>query len=168
MREGTPANGDERLRPRSPGTTALRVGRSVRATRSSHLGGNSPGDLTGHDVDGAYVRYTFLLNRRHRQPAPLDVLPFFVDVNHVNGGTDGFEVPPGGLVVTKQFTVGASGHLLAASGHLHDHAVMMRLEDAANGRTLATVRTDHDSTGHTLRVQRPIFALWHRGRLGKR
>ena len=74
-----------------------------------------------------------------------------------------FEVPPGGLVVTKQFTVGASGHLLAASGHLHDHAVMMRLEDAANGRTLATVRTDRDSTGHTLRVQRPIFALWHRG-----
>ena len=40
---------------------------------------------------------------------------------------------------------------------------MMRLEDAANGRTLATVRTDRDSTGHTLRVQRPIFALWHRG-----
>jgi len=109
------------------------------------------------------VRYTFLLNPRHRQPAPRDVLPFLVDVNHVNGGTDGFEVPPGGLVVTKQFTVGASGHLLAASGHLHDHAVMMRLEDAANGRTLATVRTDRDSTGHTLRVRRPIFALWHRG-----
>ncbi|HTI03967.1 MAG TPA: hypothetical protein VL549_01510 [Gemmatimonadales bacterium] len=120
-------------------------------------------NLTGHDVDGAYVRYTFLLNPRHRQPAPRDVLPFLVDVNHVNGGADGFEVPPGGLVVTKQFTVGASGRLLAASGHLHDYAVMMRLEDAANGRTLATVRTDRDSTGHTLRVQRPIFALWHRG-----
>lgn len=120
-------------------------------------------NLTGHDVDGAYVRYTFLLNPTHRQPAPLDVLPFLVDVNHVNGGTDGFEVPPGGLVVTKPFTVAASGHLLAASGHLHDHAVMMRLEDAANGRTLATVRTDRDSTGHTLAVERPIFALWHRG-----
>jgi len=119
-------------------------------------------NLTGHDVDGAYVRYTFRLNGR-RQPAPLDVLPFLVDVNHTNGGTDGFEVPPGGLVVTKQFTVAASGHLLAASGHLHDHAVMMRLEDAANGHTMATVRTDRDSTGHTLRVQRPIFALWHRG-----
>lgn len=120
-------------------------------------------NLTGHDVDGAYVRYTFLLNARHRQPAPLDILPFFVDVHHINGGTDGFEVPPGGLVVTKQFTVAASGHLLAASGHLHDHAVMMRLEDAANGHVLAKVLTRRDSTGHTLAVERPIFALWHRG-----
>ncbi len=120
-------------------------------------------NLTGHDVDGAYVRYTFLLNQRHRQPAPLDVLPFFVDVHHVNGGTDGFEVPPGGLVVTKQFTVAASGHLLAASGHLHDHAVMMRLEDAGNGHILAKVRTRRDSTGHLLAVDRPIFALWNRG-----
>lgn len=120
-------------------------------------------NLTGHAVDGAYVRYTFLLNPRHRQPAPLDVLPFFVDVHHINGGTDGFEVPPGGLVVTKQFTVATSGHLLAASGHLHDHAVMMRLEDAANGHVLAKVRTRRDSTGHTLAVERPIFALWHRG-----
>ncbi|HEY6109129.1 MAG TPA: hypothetical protein VIV56_09535 [Gemmatimonadales bacterium] len=120
-------------------------------------------NLTGHDVDGAYVRYTFLLNPRHRQPAPLDVLPFLVDVHHVNGGTDGFEVPPGGMVVTKQFTVATSGHLLAASGHLHDHAVMMRLEDAANGHILAKVLTRRDSTGHTLAVERPIFALWHRG-----
>lgn len=120
-------------------------------------------NLTGNDVDGAYVRYTFLLNPRHRQPAPLDVLPFLVDVRHVNGGTDGFEVPPGGLVVTKQFTVAASGRLLAASGHLHDHAVMMRLEDAANGHILAKVLTRRDSTGHTLAVERPILALWHRG-----
>src|SRR5262249_44690810 len=30
-------------------------------------------NLTGHEVDGAYVRYTFQLNRR-RRPAPLDVL----------------------------------------------------------------------------------------------
>ena len=120
-------------------------------------------NLTGHDVDGAYVRYTFLLNQRHRQPAPLDVLPFLVDVHHVNGGTDGFEVPPGGLVVTKQFTVAASGHLLAASGHLHDHAVQMRLEDAANGHILAKVGTRRDSTGHLLAVERPIFALWNRG-----
>ena len=119
-------------------------------------------NLTGQDVDGAYVRYTFLLNG-HRQPAPLDVLPFLVDVNHVNGGTDGFEVPPGGLVVSKQFTVAASGHLLAASGHLHDHAVMMRLEDAANDHILAKVRTRRDSTGHTLAVERPIFALLNRG-----
>jgi len=120
-------------------------------------------NLTGHDVDGAYVRYTFLLNPRHRQPAPLDILPFFVDVHHVNGGTDGFEVPPGGMVVTKQFTVAASGHLLAASGHLHDHAVMMRLEDAANGHILAKVRTRRDSTGHLLSVDRPVFAIWNRG-----
>jgi hypothetical protein len=119
-------------------------------------------NLTGHDVDGAYIRYTFALNR-HRRPAPLDMLPFLVDVNGTYGGPDGFEVPPGGLVLTKQFTVATSGHLVAASGHLHDHAVMIRLEDAASGRTLARVRARRDSVGHTLAVERPIFALWNRG-----
>jgi hypothetical protein len=119
-------------------------------------------NLTGHDVDGAYIRYTFALNR-HRRPAPLDMLPFLVDVNGAYGGPDGFEVPPGGRVLTKQFTVATSGHLVAASGHLHDHAVMIRLEDAASGRTLARVRARRDSVGHTLAVERPIFALWNRG-----
>jgi hypothetical protein len=118
-------------------------------------------NLTGQDVDGAYVRYTFKLNR-HRRPAPLDVLPFYVDVHNTFGGADGFEVPPGGLVVTKQFSVATSGHLLAASGHLHDHAVMMRLEDAS-GRILARVRARRDSTGHTMAVERRILALWTRG-----
>lgn len=119
-------------------------------------------NLTGHEIDGAYVRYTFALNPR-RQPAPFDILPFFVDVNKVLGGADGFEVPPGGLVRTRPFTVSASGHLLAASGHLHDHAVMMRVEDAASGRTLATVRARRDSTGHTLGVERPVFGLLNKG-----
>jgi hypothetical protein len=119
-------------------------------------------NLTGHDVDGAYIRYTFELNR-HRRPAPLDMLPFLVDVNGTYGGPDGFEVPPGGIVLTKQFTVATSGHLLAASGHLHDHAVMIRLEDAASGHVLARVRARRDSVGHTLAVERPIFALWNRG-----
>ena len=119
-------------------------------------------NLTGHDVDGAYIRYTFELNR-HRRPAPLDMLPFLVDVNGTYGGPDGFEVPPGGIVLKKQFTVATSGHLVAASGHLHDHAVMIRLEDAASGRVLARVRSRRDSTGHTLAVERPIFALWNRG-----
>jgi hypothetical protein len=120
-------------------------------------------NLTGHEVDGAYVRYTFALNPPHRRPAPFDILPFSVNVHHTFGVPDGFEVPPGGLVLTKEFTVSTSGHLLAASGHLHDHAVMLRVEDVVSGRTLATVRTRRDSTGHTLRVERPIFALWHRG-----
>ena len=119
-------------------------------------------NLTGHDVDGAYIRYTFELNR-HRRPAPLDMLPFLVDVNGTYGGPDGFEVPPGGIVLKKQFTVATSGHLVAASGHLHDHAVMIRLEDAASGHVLARVRARRDSTGHTLAVERPIFALWNRG-----
>lgn len=119
-------------------------------------------NLTGHDVDGAYVRYTFALNGP-RRPAPRDILPFYVDVNNTIGGSDGFDVPPGGLTVTKQFTVPTSGHLLAASGHLHDYAVIMRLEDAASGRVLARVRTRRDSTGHTLAVERPTLALWTRG-----
>jgi len=120
-------------------------------------------NLTGHEVNNAYVRYTFRLNPRRQHPAPMAVLPFFVDSYNHFGGLDGFDVPPGGRTLTKDFTVATSGHLLAASGHLHDHAVMMRLEDVRTGHTLVTVRTRRDSTGHTLSVDRPIMGLWHSG-----
>jgi len=120
-------------------------------------------NLTGHDVDGAYVRYTFGLNRQRQRPAPVDVMPFTVDVHGIIGGADGFDVPPGGRVLTRDFTVAASGHLLAASGHLHDHAVLARIEDLTTGETLVTVRARRDSTGHTLSVTRPIMGLWRSG-----
>jgi hypothetical protein len=118
---------------------------------------------TGRDVDGAYVRYTFILNPRHQQPAPMAVMPFFVDSHMTLGGRAGFDVPPGGRTLTSDFTVPISGRLIAASGHLHDHAVRMQLVDVRNGKVLTTVTARRDSSGFVSAVSRELPGLWQRG-----
>lgn len=118
---------------------------------------------TGHEVDGVYVRYTFLLNPRRQTPPPMQVMPFFVDSHMVIGALDTFSVAPGGRTLTRDFSVPISGRLIAASGHLHDHALRMRLVDVRNGHVLVTVKARRDSLGHTLAVSRELPGLWGRG-----
>ncbi len=118
---------------------------------------------TGRDVDGAFVRYTFQLNPRHQSPPPVDVMPFFVDVHLVIGGADTFSVAPGGRSLSSDFTLPISGHLLAAGGHLHDHAIEVRLDDPRTGRTLVRVRAIRDSLGHVRALTREHPDLWRGG-----
>ena len=118
---------------------------------------------TGRDVDGAYVRYTFLLNPPHQRPGPMEVMPFFVDSHMTLGGRAGFDVPPGGRIISSDFTVPISGRLIAASGHLHDHALQMQLVDQRTGHVLTTVKAERDSTGHVDGVSRELPGLWRRG-----
>jgi hypothetical protein len=119
---------------------------------------------TGADIDGAYVRLTFKLNPRNQYPRPLTVLPFFVDVHMVPGGFDTLSIPPGGRTISYEFTVPLSGHLLAASGHLHDHGRTVRLEEAESGREVVTVQALTDSTGKVTGMSRALLALWTDGK----
>jgi hypothetical protein len=118
---------------------------------------------TGHDVDDAYVRLVFKLNPRRQYPPPLTVLPFFVDVHMVPGGFDTLSIPPGGRTIEYEFSVPLSGHLLAASGHLHEHGRTVRLEDAETGREIVTVESRRDSTGKVIGMSRALLALWTDG-----
>jgi len=114
---------------------------------------------TGADIDGAFVRLTIKLNPRNQYPQPITVLPFFVDVHMVPGGFDTLSVPPGGRTIAYEFTIPIGGHLLAVSGHLHDHGLTVRLEDAASRDEIVTVRSRRDSTGHVVGVSRALLAL---------
>lgn len=118
---------------------------------------------TGHDIDDAFVRLTFKLNPRNQWPPPITVLPFFVDVNMVAGGFDTLSIPPGGRTITDEFTVPLGGHLLAVSGHLHEHGRTVRLEDAVSGREIVTVEARHDSTGKVIGMSRALLALFTDG-----
>jgi hypothetical protein len=118
---------------------------------------------TGREINGAYVRYAFRLNPQHQRPAPMAVLPIFVDIGYHAGGGDVFVVPPGGRTLTREFEVPVSGRLIGASGHLHDHAVEMRVEDVQSGANLVTVHAVRDSTGRVERVSRELPGLWGRG-----
>lgn len=118
---------------------------------------------TGHDVDGAYVRYTFALNPVHQHPRQMDVMPFTLDVNHRVGATDTFSVAPGGRTLTSQFVLPAGGHVIAASGHLHDHAVGIKIQQVRTGRTLLTITANRNEAGIIHGVSREIPGLWGSG-----
>src|SRR6185437_15827580 len=71
-------------------------------------------------LTGVQVRLTFHWAPPNQLPPVIPVMPLIVDAHLVAGGTDGFSVPPGGGVTSVDFSLPISGHLLAATGHLHD------------------------------------------------
>lgn len=121
-------------------------------------------NTSGHEVDSAYVRYTFLINPRHQWPRPTLVMPFLADEHIVVAGFDTFSVAPGGSTMTTNFTVPINGRLMAGGAHLHDHAVGMSIVDGVTGRVLISVHAVRDSTGHTLGVSRSLPGLWGGGK----
>ena len=118
---------------------------------------------TGHELDGVNLRFELIASPRNLTPRPVAVLPFKVDVNNHPGLPDSYEVPPGGSSKTYNFTVPVSGRLLGVGGHMHDHGVEMRLEDARTGKVLARVHTLHDATGEVIGVSRQLLAIKGRG-----
>ena len=96
-------------------------------------------------------------------PRPIAVFPLFIDANRVVGGHDTYDVPPGGCVRTSEFSLPVGGHLLAVGGHLHNHGVYLRLEDAGSGKTVVTVSAKHDRTGAVLGVSRELLAVRGQG-----
>jgi len=118
---------------------------------------------TGADIDGVYLRFSLQWLPSNLLPRPVTVLPFLVDANSVPGGANTYEVPPGGGSRVYDFTIPVSGHLLGLGGHMHDHGVEMRLEDAVTGKVLARVTTQHGPDGRVTGMSRQLFALTGQG-----
>jgi len=116
---------------------------------------------SGHDVDSVRLRLTFKLNARRQSPTPIAVLPFVANASLVPSGL--FDVPPGGVTRDFDFTIPLSGRLLVVGGHLHDHGAWLRLEDAATGHEITTVRPIKDPGGTVVGVSRRVLALLGRG-----
>ncbi len=118
---------------------------------------------TGHDLDGIWYRLTLICSPKNLTPRPLAALPFKVDINSDPGLPDSYNVPPGGSVKTYNFTIPVSGRLLGVGGHLHDHGVQIRLEDARSGKVIAHVEGIRDKQGHELGVSHELLAVKGRG-----
>jgi hypothetical protein len=114
---------------------------------------------TGRDLDQVYVQLTFRWASGNLVPRPTTVMPFTIDAHLVPGGHNTFVVPPGGTTRRFDFTFPLSGHLVAASGHLHDHGVRVSLLDRTTGRTVVSVRSRRDSAGHVIGMSRALLAL---------
>lgn len=97
------------------------------------------------------------------RPAPVLVVPFWVDVSFDAGGDNTFAAPPGGVVKSCVFSFPVSGHLLAASAHLHAWGASVRLEDSASGRVIADIGVDRAPNGEVRKISRDLFGIWGMG-----
>jgi hypothetical protein len=118
---------------------------------------------TGREIEGVYVVLTLRWAPHNQVPRPIAAFPLPIDVNHVVGGEDTFDVPPGGCVATFEFSPPIGGHLLIAGGHLHDHGISLRLEDAGTGKAVVTLVAKRDRSGAVLGISRKLLALWGQG-----
>ena len=118
---------------------------------------------TGQTLHDVTVRLTFSWAAGNLQPRPISVMPFIIDANLVVAGHNVFDVPPGGCTRQYDFRFPVDGHLVAASGHLHDHGVWIRLVDRTTGSVVVTVQARRDSMGHVTGMSRELLALRGQG-----
>ncbi len=118
---------------------------------------------TGVDLDSVRLELAF----RWVEPEPgaslLTVFPFFVDAHPVLGADWTFTIPPGGGGASYEFALPVSGRLRAVGGHLHDHGVALRLEDAATDEAIVTIRAQRDSVGRLLGMPYRVLAVGDSG-----
>lgn len=114
---------------------------------------------TGKELPAVYYRLTLRWLPKNLLPRPVDALPIYMDTDLRIGGSNTFAVPPGRFEKTFEFVPPVSGHLLGVSGHLHDHGVRVRLEDAETGKVLVSVDARRDSTGKVLGMPRRLLAI---------
>src|SRR5947207_10438447 len=90
----------------------------------------------------------------------LALLPAYMDVNiQTNPEENRFNVPPGHFEIGYEFSPPLSGHLLVVTGHLHDYGTLVKLVDAATGKTLVQVNAKRDSLGRVLSIPRKLLAI---------
>jgi len=83
-----------------------------------------------------------------------------MDVNiQTNPEENRFNVPPGHFEIGYEFSPPLSGHLLVVTGHLHDYGTLVKLVDAATGKTLVQVNAKRDSLGRVLSIPRKLLAI---------
>jgi len=112
---------------------------------------------TGKDIHDAYVRMTL----PYEQPkhVKVAVLPWYLDVHNVNGGSNSFDLPAGRSMQRFDFQVPLSGRLIAVGGHLHDFAKWVELVDSASGKVMIKLKAITNKDGTIRSTQRWIYGF---------
>lgn len=91
------------------------------------------------------------------------ILPFYASAKEDTRESISFDIPEGLSETTAEFTLPSEGWLRALGGHLHDHGVELRLEDAESNKVLARIRARRGSDGALREIGRTRFALKRKG-----
>jgi hypothetical protein len=114
-------------------------------------------------TDAAYDGVRVLVRFSHlpegSRPRPIAVQPFYMDVTPP-AELHSFDLPPGRSIHSWEATAPISGRILGMGGHLHDHALELRLDDLTTGRTVWRTAPIFDDAGRV--VGMPQSRLWWR------
>ncbi len=91
---------------------------------------------------------------------PRDVFTFYFDVMGPVGDKD-FPLPPGEHERSWEASPAVDARILGLSGHLHDHAAWIRLEDVTTGHVIWEAEPEIGEDGRVMGV--PTGKLWWRG-----
>lgn len=111
------------------------------------------------DADGVMLTLRIRYSPASLVPSPTMVLPISMDLADGPGRSNSFTVPPGRFTASREFVMPVTGRLLAASGHMHDWGLALRLEDAATGKTLFGITPVLDSAGRITHMPIRLFGV---------
>jgi hypothetical protein len=110
---------------------------------------------TGQELNDVYLQ--IVLPYRSDGKAREKAMPIYMDTNNNIGGKTSYDLPPGRSTQSYEFQLPVGGGLLAASGHLHDYGVELRLENAETGDLITKLEPAVDDQGHVLAVEQRIY-----------
>jgi len=112
-------------------------------------------NTSGEDIPEAYLQV--ILPYADDDAGREKALPLYIDTNNRIGGKTSYDLPPGRSTRAYEFELPVGGGLLAASGHLHDYGVELRVEEVATGRVLTTLEPEVDAKGRVTAVEQKIY-----------
>ncbi|MCI0436170.1 MAG: hypothetical protein L0271_21390 [Gemmatimonadetes bacterium] len=115
---------------------------------------------TSESYEGVRVRVRFL-HADNGWLDPIAIQPFYMDVTPP-ATIHAFDLRVGRSATSWEATPAIDGRIMALGGHLHQHAVVLRLEDVTEGRILYEAEPVTDETGAVIGMPQDHF-LFRRG-----
>lgn len=115
---------------------------------------------TTESFEGVRVRVRFL-HTNGGWLGPIRAYPFYMDVTPP-ATLHAFDLPPGHSMTSWEATPAVSGRIMAVSGHLHEHAVALRLENVTEHRLLYEASPITDAAGVVIGMPQDRFG-WRFG-----
>jgi len=101
---------------------------------------------TDEPYESVVVRFHLRLVPESSVGPLFSVYPFWVDVQ-LPAGDKTFDLPPGRSSKSYEAQPAVAGRVLAISGHMHEHAITLRFENATTGETLWEAAPELDEQG---------------------
>lgn len=116
---------------------------------------------TSESYYGVRARVRLPLSSRNRRLPVIRVYPFYLDVMPP-ASLHNFDLPPGRSERSWEGGPAMSGRILGMGGHVHRHALELRLEDVTEGKVIWRTEPVHDEDGDVTGMPQDLM-VWRLG-----